>query len=150
MIENQESVSVSSANSTEVNWEEKYVESNEKYLRLLAEFENYKKRVVREKDEIRQSVKASMISSILDVDSDLAIAMKNQKDNQGIVLIMSKLETFLKNHGIEPIQTDAYDSELHEVISVIETGRQEIVDVVSKGYSINGKPIRYPKIILGK
>jgi hypothetical protein len=56
----------------------------------------------------------------------------------------------LKNHGIEPIQTETYDEDLHEVISILKIGESKIVDVVNKGYTLDGKPFRYPKIILGE
>jgi molecular chaperone GrpE (heat shock protein) len=67
-----------------------------------------------------------------------------------MTLILSKLDTFLKSQGIENIQTDEYDEDLHEVISVIPSDEVKVFDVVSKGYTLNGKPFRYPKIILGK
>ena len=130
--------------------EELLAESNDKYIRLFAEFENYKKRSQKEKEEIKIKVKTKMIESILDLDSDLAIAVKNEKDNQGLKLIMSKIDNFLKSQGIESIQTDIYDPDLHEVVSVLEIGDSKIIDVVSKGYSIDGNPFRFPKIILGK
>jgi molecular chaperone GrpE len=129
----------------------KLTESEDKYLRLFAEFENYKKRTQKDKEDVKIATKTSMLSSILDLDSDLAIAMKNSKgDNEGLKLIMSKLEKFLNNQGVESIQTDTYDSDLHEVISVLEVGEEKIIDVVSKGYTLNGKPFRFPKIILGR
>lgn len=124
-------------------------EMNEKYIRLFAEFENFKKRTIKEKEEIKTSTKTTMLSSILDLDSDLAIASKSSKD-EGIKLIMSKLEKFLNSQGVQSIQTETYDSELHEVISVLEIGEEKVIDVVSKGYTIGGVPFRYPKIILGK
>jgi molecular chaperone GrpE len=124
---------------------------NDKYLRLGADFENYKKRTQKDKEEVKIATKTSMLSAILDLDSDLSIAMKNNKgDNEGLKLIMSKLEKFLNNQGVESIQTETYDSDLHEVISVLDIGEESIIDVVSKGYTLNGKPFRFPKIILGK
>lgn len=133
--------------------EKQLEEANGKYTLLYADFENYKKRAAREKEEIRNSVKANMLSSILDMDSDIAIALKNIKDDsarEGVELIAGKVEKFLKSQGIEPIQTEEYDSDLHEVVSVLPVGESRIVDVISKGYSIDGKPFRYPKIILGE
>ena len=133
--------------------EKQLEEANSKYLLLYADFENYKKRVAREKEEIRNSMKANMLSSILDMDSDISIALKNIKDEaarEGVELIAGKVEKFLKSQGIEPIQTDEYDSDLHEVVTVLPIGEKKIVDVISKGYSIDGKPFRYPKIILGE
>ena len=123
---------------------------NDKYLRILADFENYKKRVTKEKDDLRVNTKTMMLTAILDLDSDLSIAVKASKDPDGLRLIMSKLDKFLGNQGVESIQTETYDTDLHEVISVLEIGEEKIIDVVSKGYSINGKPFRFPKIILGK
>ena len=123
---------------------------NDKYLRLFADFENYKRRVAKEKDDLRMNTKTMMLTAILDLDSDLSIAVKSSKDPEGLKLIMSKLEKFLNNQGVESIQTDTYDEDLHEVISVLEIGEEKIVDVVTKGYTLNGKPFRFPKIILGK
>jgi molecular chaperone GrpE len=125
-------------------------EMNDKYLRLFADFENYKRRVVKEKDDLRINTKTMMLNAILDLDSDLSIAVKSSKDQDGLKLIMSKLEKFLNNQGVESIQTETYDADLHEVISVLEIGEEKIIDVVTKGYKINDKPFRFPKIILGK
>lgn len=138
-------------NYTSDEVEEIKSELNDKYLRLFAEFENYKKRTQKDKEDIKIATKTSMLSAILDLDSDLAIAMKNSKgDNEGLKLIMSKLEKFLNNQGVESIQTETYDVDLHEVISILEVGEEKIIDVVSKGYTLSGKPFRFPKIILGK
>jgi molecular chaperone GrpE len=125
-------------------------EANEKYLRLAADFDNFKRRVQREKDEIRSTTKTMMLSSILDLDSDLSIAVKQDKQNSGLTLMVNKITKFLSQHGVESIQTETYDPDLHEVISILEIGEEKIVDVVSKGYTLNEKPFRFPKIILGK
>jgi len=125
-------------------------EANDKYLRLAADFENFKRRVSKEKEEIKSNTKSLMLSSILDLDSDISIAVKQEKDNAGLNLFANKLTKFLSQQGVESIQTETYDKDIHEVISVLEIGEEKIVDVVSKGYILNDKPIRYPKIILGK
>jgi molecular chaperone GrpE len=125
-------------------------ESNDKYLRLAAEFDNYRRRVNKEKEDLTISSKTKMLSSILDLDSDLSIATKQEKDNDGLKLMQSKIENFLHSHGVKSIQTETYDEDLHEVIQVLEIGEQKIIDVITKGYTINEKPFRYPKIILGK
>jgi molecular chaperone GrpE len=133
--------------------EEQLKEVNNKYVLLYADFENYKRRVIKEKEEIKNNTKVSMITSILDMDNDIALAIKNIKDESardGVQLIANKVETFLKKHGIEPIQTETYDRDLHEVISILPIGESKIIDVVSKGYTLDGKPFRYPKIILGE
>lgn len=135
----------------EVTVEQKLQESQDKYLLLYADFENYKRRVQKDKEELVLNTKTKMLSSILDMDNDISIALKSMdKVDEGVLLIAHKLDNFLKSQGIEPIQTENYDEDLHEVISVISTGEQKVVDVVSKGYSLNGKPFRYPKIVLGK
>ena len=126
-------------------------ESHEKYLRLSAEFENYKKRVSKEKEELVNNTKVKMLQSILDMDNDLSYALRSSGDSgTGLKLIINKLDNFLKSQGIESIQTEIYDEDLHEVLSVIPSEKPGIVDVVSKGYTINDQPFRYPKIILGK
>lgn len=132
---------------------EKLAEAEDKYVRLYAEFENYKRRVQKDKEEIKFNTKVSMVTPILDMDNDVAIAIKNIKDEsarEGVQLIAQKLENFLKSQGIETIQTETYDDELHDVISVIPTGKTGVVDVVSKGYMLNGKPFRHPKIVISQ
>ena len=135
----------------EVTVEQKLQESEEKYLRLYADFENYKRRVQKDKEELVLNTKTKMLSAVLDMDNDITLALKSMENvDKGVLLIAHKLDTFLKSQGIETIQTEVYDEDLHEVISVIPADEQKVVDVVSKGYSLNGKPFRYPKIVLGK
>ena len=134
-----------------VTVEQKLQESEEKYLRLYADFENYKRRVQKDKEELVLNTKTKMLSAVLDMDNDITLALKSMENvDKGVLLIAHKLDTFLKSQGIETIQTEVYDEDLHEVISVIPADEQKVVDVVSKGYSLNGKPFRYPKIVLGK
>jgi molecular chaperone GrpE len=131
--------------------EEQLKEANNKYMLLYADLENYKKRVTKEKEEIKSNTKVSMLSAILDMDNDIALAIKNIKDEtarDGVSLIAGKLENFLKLQGIEPIQTETYDEDLHEVVTVIGEGKN-VIDVISKGYTLSGKPFRYPKIVIG-
>ncbi len=155
MEENKEIIENEQVENTqpELTLEEKLAQAEDKYVRLYAEFDNYKKRVFKDKEEIRFNTKVSMVTPILDLDNDISIAIKNIKDEsakEGVQLIANKLENFLKSQGIESIQTENYDEDLHEVISVLEVGESKIIDVASKGYILNGKPFRYPKIVLGK
>lgn len=122
---------------------------DDRMLSLAAEYENFKKRVQKEKEDIVTNTKVKTLTSILDMDNDISIALKNVED-EGVRLIANKLKTFLKAQGIEEIQTDNYDEDLHEVISIMEIGESKIIDVINKGYTLNGKPFRYPKVILGK
>ncbi len=155
MEENKEIIENEQVENTqpELTLEEKLAQAEDKYVRLYAEFDNYKKRVFKDKEEIRFNTKVSMVTPILDLDNDISIAIKNIKDEsakEGVQLIANKLENFLKSQGIESIQTENYDEDLHEVISVIETGESKIIDVISKGYMLNGKAFRHPKIVLSK
>lgn len=129
---------------------ENNIDYKDQYLRLYADFENYKKRMQKEKQEAVTKSKIESLNSILDLDNDLHFAKKSIAESEGINIILNKVGNYLKSQGVEEIQTETYDSDLHEVVSVLETGENKIVDVVSKGYMINGKPFRYPKIILGR
>ena len=132
---------------------EELTDWKDSYLRLYADFDNYKKRSIKEKEEIRVKVKLDTLSSVLELDNDLHLAQKMIKDTKSIEavkVITDKLTNFLKSKGFEEIQTETYDEDLHEVISVIETGKDGIVDVVSKGYKLNGHVVKYPKVILSK
>ena len=131
--------------------EEWSTETKNSHLRLAADFENYKKRVQKDKEELVTNTKVKMLQSILDMDNDIFYALKSvNEENSGVKLIAQKLENFLKSQGVESIQTETYDEDLHEVISVLEVGETKVIDVASKGYTLNGKPFRYPKIVLGK
>ena len=123
------------------------------YLRMYADFDNYKKRIVKEKDDLRRNTKMETLSSVLELDNDLHLAIKMIKDEKSlsaITIITDKLQKYLKSHGIEEVQTHTYDEDLHEVVSVLTTGETKVVDVVSKGYTMNGVIVKYPKIILSK
>lgn len=122
------------------------------YVRLYADMENLKKRLAKEKNDSVEKTKIKMIESILDMDNDISIALKNMSGDipEGVNLIVKKLKNFLKSQGIEEILVDKYDSDIHEVISVIETGEEKIVEVVSNGYKMGDKIIRFPKIIISK
>lgn len=154
MSEEEKQIEIKEEENVEVKeptLEEQISASNDKYLRLAAEFENYKRRVQKDKEELVTNTKIKMIQSILDMDNDLNFAIKSSGEiSDGVKLIISKIDSFLKSQGIENIQTEEYDEDLHEVISVIPSDESKIIDVVSKGYTLNGKPFRYPKIILGK
>jgi len=122
---------------------------NDKYLRLYADFENWKRRSIKEREELVQSTKMNLLNQILDLENDISIASRNIND-EGINIIINKLRNFLKSQGLEEVQTTSYDEDIHEVISVVELGEQKIIDVISKGWYLNGKIVKYPKIIISK
>jgi molecular chaperone GrpE len=131
------------------------MEYNDKYIRLAADFENYKKRTSKEIKDAIDNTTIKLLGGIIEMDNDISIAIKSldEKTQNSFRLISKKLSNFLQSYGVEEIDTTIYNSDLHEVISIIKQDEYDediIIDVVSKGYSINGKPFRYPKIILGK
>ena len=133
--------------------ENKNSELNDKYIRLYADFDNYKKRVMKDKEEIVLNTKKRMLESIIELDDDISIAIKNTKDEssrEGLNLILNKVSKFLKSNGAEEIDTEIYNPDLHDVITVIETGEEKVLEVLSKGWTIDGKPFKYPKVVLSK
>lgn len=136
---------------------------DDKYLRLFAEFENYKRRTSKERIELFKTASQDVMQSMLPVLDDFDRAMieiKKSEDNslvEGIELINNKLRETLKNKGLEVMSVnagDVFDSELHEAITQIaapsDDMKGKIVDVVEKGYTLGDRIIRYPKVVTGK
>ncbi len=132
------------SNTIDVDWKDKYI-------RACADLENFKKRAIKSQEESQIVIKTKMMESILDMDNDIYLALRSYVDPpDGVVLILNKLKSFLYNQGIEEIQTNTYDENLHDVVSVLMGKQDGIISVVSKGYRMGEKIIRYPKVILGK
>ena len=138
-------------------------QEKDKYLRLFAEFENFKKRTTKERIELFKTAGQEVISSLLPILDDLERAISQfekqgtLEEIQGFVLINNKLNGILKSSGLE-ISTvnigDVFDAEIHEAITQIpapeEAQKGKIIDVVEKGYQLGEKIIRYPKVVVGK
>ena len=137
-------------------------EQKDKYLRLLAEFDNYKRRSSRERLELSQTAGKEIIVSLLDVldDTDRAEEqLKTEKKGQdlsGVFLVFNKLRNILQNRGLKPMEslnTD-FDVEKHEAISEVPAPspdlKGKVVAEVMKGYYLNDKIIRFAKVIVGK
>ncbi len=135
----------------------------DRYLRLFAEFENYKKRTSRERIELFKTAGQEVMVAILPIldDFDRALAeIKKSEDNDhftGVNLINVKLRETLKLKGLEPIGTqqgDTFDAEIHEAITQIpapdKNMKGKIIDVVETGYKLGDKIIRYPKVVIGQ
>lgn len=123
----------------------------ERYLRLAADFENHKKRVESDKNDLKISVRHSVLESVLELDNDMNLAYKmlnDESSKETVKIFMDKMNNFLKSEGIEEIQTEEYDKDLHDVIHISSPGSEKISDVVSKGYKIAGKVVKYPKVVL--
>lgn len=136
-------------------------EAKDKYLRLAAEFENYKRRTSRERIELTQTAGRDIIQSLLDVLDDSERAAKNLETTEdvaqikeGVMLVFNKLKNTLQGRGLkamESVGTD-FDPELHEAVTEIPMAGQEgkVVDVIMPGYYLNEKLIRHAKVIVGK
>ena len=130
----------------------------DKYLRLAAEFENYKKRTTKEKLDSINYGKESLIKPLLTILDDFERANKNiKKDNEGYILINQKIIDILSKHQLKKIQIEneeIFDVEKHEAISSLDVKdknkKGKIVEVIESGYKLGEKIIRYPKVIIGK
>ena len=138
-------------------------ELKDKYLRLFAEFENYKKRTFKEKLELMKTAAQDTMSALLPVLDDFDRAKKNAEDqsteeifSEGVNLVYNKLYSVLKNKGLEAMESngEVFDPELHEAITEIPAPTSElkgkIVDTIEKGYTLKDKIILHAKVVNGK
>jgi molecular chaperone GrpE len=134
----------------------------DKFLRLFAEFENYKRRTARERIELFKTANQEVLLALLPVldDFDRALSeIKKTDDNiliQGVELIQEKLKSTLVSKGLEQVEVntgDAFDADFAEAITQIPAPSPEmkgkIVDVIEKGYKLGDKIIRFPKVVIG-
>nr|WP_184162325.1 nucleotide exchange factor GrpE [Chryseobacterium shigense] len=142
--------------------EELLAEEKDRYIRLYAEFENYKKRTAKEKMEFFQYANQDMMISMLGVLDDFERALKeiakngNASDLQGVELIYQKLKNKLTEKGLKTMEVKAGDSfnvDFHEAITQIpapsEDLKGKIVDVIETGYTLSDKVIRFAKVVTG-
>jgi molecular chaperone GrpE len=142
--------------------EEKNQELNDKYLRLYSEFDNYRKRTQKERLELLKNASQDIITELLPVLDDFDRAMKsfsvgqnNEESLKGIELIYNKLLNLLTQKGLEPMNAMGkdFDTDFHEAITNIpaahESQKGKVVDVIQKGYLLNGKIIRFAKVVVG-
>ena len=130
----------------------------DKYLRLVAEFENYKKRTTKEKEDFAKYAKENIINSILPIIDDFERANKtNEQDIEGYILIGQKMLDVLSKHNlkkIELVKNEKFDLEKHEAISSLPVKDKKkkgtIIEELESGYMLADKIIRYPKVIIGK
>lgn len=138
-------------------------QEKDKYLRLFAEFENYKKRTSKERIELFKTAGQEVLQALLPVADDFDRAI-GQLDNdaltpeaEGFQLIYHKFVEILKGQGLTAIEVaigEIFDAEKHEAITQIPAPQPEqkgaIIDVVEKGYQLGDKIIRFPKVVVGK
>ena len=137
-------------------------EQKDKYLRLFAEFDNYKRRTAKERLDLMQTAGKEMAIALLDVADDMDRAEKQIASDddinhvkEGVQLVFNKLRSLLQQKGIVPmssIDTD-FDVEKHEAVTEIPAGEEKagkVVDELQKGYYMNDKLIRFAKVVVGK
>ncbi len=142
---------------------EQIEEQKDKYLRLSAEFDNYRKRTMKEKAELILNGGEKSISSILPIVDDFERALKNMETatdvaavKEGVELIYNKFMTVLGQNGVKVIETkeQPLDTDYHEAIAVIpapdEALKGKILDCVQTGYTLNDKVIRHAKVVVGE
>ena len=136
----------------------------DKFLRLFAEFENYKKRTSRERIELFKTAGQELMTSLLPIVDDFERALTHIEDDKeaeelrkGVLLIYNKFYNTLEQKGLsklEVAQGDTFDAEIHEAITQIpapsEDLKGKVIDCVEKGYKLGDKIIRYPKVVIGQ
>lgn len=137
-------------------------QEKDKYLRLFAEFENFKKRTARERIELFKTAGQEVITAILPILDDFERAIdQSPKEHEelfkGFLLIKNKLKDVLKSNGLNVTETnvgDTFDAEIHEAITLIpatdESQKGKIIDITEKGYQLGDKIIRFPKVVVGQ
>jgi molecular chaperone GrpE len=142
------------------------IDFKDKYLRLYAEFENYKKRNSKQLQSLKTSTKFQVIDGLIEVLDDIEISkekLTETKDeqslkdwSQGSMLIYDKIFNKLNGLGLEKVNCesgDNFDADIHEAISVVDMGedfKNKIVQVTKNGYTIDHTVVKYPKVIVGK
>ena len=139
----------------------RFAELNDKHLRLQAEFDNFRKRTAKEKLDLTATASESVIKDILPVFDDFERALQNMEKNgneadlQGVTLIFNKLKDTLKKKGLEEIEAMGVDfnTDEHEALTMIpapeEDKKGKVLDVIQKGYKLNGKVIRFARVVVG-
>ena len=144
------------------NFDELIKAEKDKYLRLFAEFENYKRRTAKERIELFSTASEEVMVSLLPVLDDFDRAsseIEKIKDNEifnGILLIKNKLFDSLNSKGLSEIEIkkgDNFNADIHEAITQIPAPNKKmkgkIIDIIEKGYKLGEKIIRYPKVVIG-
>lgn len=135
----------------------------DKYLRMMAEFDNFKRRNAKEKEELRQTAGKDLIQALLPVMDDVDRAFKqieksDDVDNikEGITLVFNKLRHILQQKGLKKMESlhQDFDADLHEAITEIPAGDEKmqgkVMDEIEPGYYLNDKLIRHAKVVVGK
>ena len=134
-----------------------YDELDDRYKRILAEFENFKKRSAKERESLYNSILADVVAVMLPILDNLEnaakVETKDEEYKKGIELVLKQLQDTLKAKGVEEIETvgETFDPELHEAVSSVQDdtkGEKEIVQEYRKGYKIGTKVIRHSMVVV--
>jgi molecular chaperone GrpE len=164
--ENEENAQEAISDEQEMNEEDSLREGlakeKDKFLRLFAEFENYKRRTSKERMDLFKTAGQEVIVSLLPVLDDFERALKelSKSDDKemfkGVQLINGKLKETLKSKGLQDLEVepgDTFDAEIHEAITQIPAPNKKmkgkVIDVVEKGYKLGDRIIRHPKVVVG-
>lgn len=156
-VENKEVQDTKQENKEQNSIETSYDELNDRYKRLLAEFENYKKRSKKERENLYNSLLGDIISGMLPAMDNLENAVKaeckDEQYKQGVELVQKQFKEFLSKHNVEEIPTvgQTFDPSVHEAVSSVQMeGKQpeEIVQEFRKGYKIGSKVLRHSMVVV--
>ena len=164
--EPEEDASTEASAEVELSEEEKLksdnAELNDRFLRLYSEFDNFKRRTAKERIELYKTAGEEVILALLPVLDDLNRAITSNADNddlksvkEGFEMLEHKLKSALKQKGLENMNSlhTKFDTDMHEAITNIPAPKKKlkgkVVDVIEKGYLLNGKVIRYAKVVVG-
>jgi molecular chaperone GrpE len=166
--ENQEEIDTVSteddmSENVEESWEAKFLEMQDRYLRLHAEFDNFRKRTNKERIEIVATANAGILKELIPILDDFErattfndTATEIQSVKEGFSLIHNKYKGILESKGLKPMASkgEVFDSELHEAIANIpaesEDMKGKIIDDVEKGYTLHDKVVRFAKVVVGQ
>jgi molecular chaperone GrpE len=136
--------------------------ANDKYLRLYAEFDNFRRRTIKEREEARKTEGKDVIVSLLPVLDDFERALKSMEHasnasavKEGVTLVQHKIKNILGQKGLKPMESigHTFDPEVHEAITNIpaptENMKGKVIDEMEKGYLLNDKVVRFAKVIVG-
>lgn len=165
-LANEEKPECSELEATQMALEElqsKYNQLNDTYLRALAEYDNYRKRTLKEKADLIKTGGESVLINILNIVDDVERGIASSKMTQdvdtlheGMELILNKFQGFLKQSGIREIEAagETFDTDHHEAIATIpapdESQKGKVIDCVQKGYYLHDKVIRFAKVVVGE
>ncbi len=142
---------------------QKLMEMNDKYLRLSAEFDNYRKRTLKERMELTKTAGEQVLTGILPVVDNFERALASMEKatdvralKEGVDLIYANFKDFLMRNGVKVIETENVDfnTDLHEAVTTIPAPTEEqkgkVIDCIEKGYTLNDKVIRFAKVVVGE